>query len=87
MTFRVLGPHERARFAPEAWGHLLALRGTGSLDAAALEHVIEHALLHIDGHIALDDLRALLQGMQGLQSRQGAGERHPAAQSDDESVH
>jgi hypothetical protein len=22
MTFRVMGPHERGRFAPDAWGHL-----------------------------------------------------------------
>ena len=29
MTFRVLGPHERGRFAPEAWGHLLALDRLG----------------------------------------------------------
>ncbi len=29
MTFRVLGPHERGRFAPEAWGHLLGLDWLG----------------------------------------------------------
>ena len=62
MTFRVLGPHERGRFAPEAWGHLLSLSGSGALNAAELEHVIERALIQIDGRIALDDLRALLQG-------------------------
>ena len=60
MTFRVLGPHERGRFAPEAWGHLLALNGSGVLNAAELEQVIERALTHIDGHIALDDLHALM---------------------------
>ena len=62
MTFRVLGPHERGRFAPDAWGHLLALSGSGALNAAELEHIIERALIQIDGRIALDDLRALLQG-------------------------
>lgn len=62
MTFRILGPHERGRFAPEAWGHLLALRGSGALNAAELEHVIERALLQIDGRIALDDLRAFMEG-------------------------
>ena len=62
MTFRVMGPHERGRFAPEAWGHLLSLNGAGILNAAELEHVIERALQHIDGRIALDDLRALLEG-------------------------
>ena len=31
MTFRVMGPHERGRFAPDAWGHLLTLTGPGRL--------------------------------------------------------
>jgi len=63
MTFRVLGPHERGRFAPEAWGHLLSLTGAGVLNAVELEHVIERALMHIDGRIALDDLRSLMEGV------------------------
>ncbi len=63
MTFRVLGPHERGRFAPEAWGHLLALRGAGILDAAELEHVIERAMMQFEGRIALDDLRALMESV------------------------
>lgn len=62
MTIRILGPHERGRFAPEAWGHLLALNGSGALNAAELEHIIERALLQIDGRIALDDLRTLMEG-------------------------
>jgi uncharacterized protein Smg (DUF494 family) len=62
MTFRVMGPHERGRFAPEAWGHLLTLSGQGVLNGAELEHVIERALTQIDGRIALDDLRALIEG-------------------------
>jgi Smg protein len=62
MSFRVLGPHERGRFAPDAWGHLLALSGSGALNAAELEHIIERALLQIDGRIALDDLRSLMEG-------------------------
>lgn len=61
MTFRVLGPHERGRFAPEAWGHLLALSGSGALNAGELEQIIERALVQIDGRIALDDLRSLLE--------------------------
>lgn len=60
-TFRVLGPHERGRFAPDAWGHLLSLSGSGVINAAELEHVIERALLQIDGRIALDDLRSLME--------------------------
>ena len=62
MTFRVLGPHERGRFAPEAWGHLLSLNGAGVLNAAELEHVIERAMTQIDGRIALEDLRSLMEG-------------------------
>jgi Smg protein len=73
MTFRVLGPHERGRFAPEAWGHLLALSGAGILNPAELEHVIERALTQIDGRIALDDLRALMEGA-GLMDEGNPGE-------------
>src|SRR5678815_2119910 len=47
MTIRVLGPHERGRFAPEAWGHLLALSGAGALNPAELEQVIERAMLQL----------------------------------------
>ena len=72
MTFRVMGPHERGRFAPEAWGHLLALNGSGVLNAAELEHVIERALTQIDGRIALDDLRALMESV-GLPDDGAAG--------------
>ena len=62
MTFRVLGPHERGRFAPDAWGELLALARTGKVSAAELEQLIERALIQIDGRIALDDLRVLVEG-------------------------
>lgn len=62
MTFRVMGPHERGRFAPEAWGHLLSLSRSGALNAAEFEAVIDRALAQIDGRIALDDLRALMEG-------------------------
>ena len=71
MTFRVLGPHERGRFAPEAWGHLLALSGSGALNAAELERIIERALIQIDGRIALDDLRSLLEGAGYIESSDG----------------
>jgi uncharacterized protein Smg (DUF494 family) len=63
MTFRVLGPHEWGRFAPEAWGHLISMSGSGMLNASELEHVIERALSQIDGRIALDDLRVLMEGV------------------------
>jgi len=74
MTFRVLGPHERGRFAPEAWGHLLALSGAGALNAGELEHIIERALVQIDGRIALDDLRSLLEGAGFIEA--GDGDQH-----------
>ncbi len=62
MSFRVLGPHERGRFAPEAWGHLLSHSGSGAIDANQQEQIIERALVQFDGRIALDDLRALMEG-------------------------
>lgn len=62
MNFRILGPHERGRFAPEAWGQLLALARTGVVTSSELEQLIERALVQIDGRIALDDLRALVEG-------------------------
>jgi hypothetical protein len=39
------------------------LNGSGILNAAELEQVIERALAQIDGRIALEDLRALMQGV------------------------
>ena len=62
MTFRILGPHERGRFSPEAWGQLLALARTGAVTSSELEQLIERALVQIDGRIALDDLRVLVEG-------------------------
>jgi Smg protein len=63
VTFRILGPHERGRFSPDAWGHLIAMNGAGLLDQAELEHVIDRALAQIEGRIALDDLRVLMEGV------------------------
>ncbi len=62
MTIRVLGPHERGRFAPEAWGYLLALGSTGAVNSFEFETIIERALSQVDGRIGLDDLRSLLEG-------------------------
>jgi hypothetical protein len=62
MIFRILGPHERGRFSPEAWGQLLALSRSGAITPFELEQLIERALVQIDGRIALDDLRALVEG-------------------------
>ncbi len=57
---RVLGPHERSRFAPDAWGYLVTLSRSGVLDPVELEHVIERVLAHFDGRIGLSDLRMAL---------------------------
>ena len=62
MALRVMGPHERGRFSAEAWGHLLSLTGAGILSPAELEQVIDRALSHVEGRIALDDVRSLLEG-------------------------
>lgn len=62
---RVPAPHERARFSSEAWGHLIQRRAAAGWSVAELEHVIERALVQIDGRIAVDDLRALIDGAFG----------------------
>jgi hypothetical protein len=72
MTFRILGPHERGRFAPDAWGQLLALSRVGALTSPELEQIIERALVQIEGRIALDDLRALVEGV-GLSAPSNEG--------------
>ncbi len=60
MPFRVMGPHERGRFSTEAWGYLLAMTGAGLMNIVELESVIERAMSQLDGRIALDDLRSLM---------------------------
>jgi Smg protein len=61
LPFRVLGPHERGRFSTEAWGHLLSLTSAGMMNGAELEGVIDRALTQVEGRIALDDLRSLME--------------------------
>jgi Smg protein len=58
-----MGPHERGRFAPEAWGHLMSLSGSGVINGAELEHIIERAMSQIDGRIALEDIRSIVEGV------------------------
>jgi hypothetical protein len=57
---------------------LLALNGSGALSAADMEHIIERALAQIDGRIALDDLRSLMEG---------AGYEDHTAGGDNQTVH
>jgi len=61
LPFRVLGPHERGRFSTEAWGHLLSMASAGMMNGAELEGVIDRALSQVEGRIALDDLRSLME--------------------------
>lgn len=61
LPFRVLGPHERGRFSTEAWGHLLSMASAGMMNGAELEGVIDRVLSQVDGRIALDDLRSLME--------------------------
>lgn len=61
IPFRVMGTHERGRFAPEAWGHLLSLANGGMISSSQLEGLIERALAQFDGRITLDDIRSLLE--------------------------
>ena len=56
---RAWGAHERARFTPEAWGQLLHLRAAGMGDPE-FEHLVDRALLTIDGPVGPGELRALL---------------------------
>lgn len=58
-ALRVWAPFERARFSPEAWGQLLHLRTDGMGDAE-FEHLVDRALLQLDGRVGTSELRALL---------------------------
>ena len=49
----------------------MALNSSGSLNSAELEHIIERALIQIDGRIALDDLRSLLEGAGFIEPPEG----------------
>jgi hypothetical protein len=49
----------------------LGLSGSGALNPAELEHIIERALLQIDGRIALDDLRSLMEGAGFVEQNEG----------------
>ena len=56
---RAWAPHERARFSADAWGRLLQLRAAG-LGDHEFEHLVDRALLQLDGPVTLPELRALL---------------------------
>ena len=58
-VLRAWGPHERARFTPDAWGRLLQLRAAG-MGEHEFEHLVDRALLTVDGPVGPAELRALL---------------------------
>jgi len=49
------------------------LSGSGAINPIELEHIIERALIQIDGRIALEDLRGMLEGS-GLEDTGGTGD-------------
>ncbi|MCU0648405.1 MAG: hypothetical protein MUF00_10450 [Gemmatimonadaceae bacterium] len=61
--FRVEGPHERGRFSPEAWGHLLGLLTTGQVTQADFEAAIDRLLSQVDGQVGVREVRALIEGI------------------------
>lgn len=74
-SLRVQGPHERGRFTAEAWGYLITLYASGAVNLNDFEHLVERALVHVDGRIALADIRALADDA-GLDDGAMGGE-HP----------
>lgn len=74
-SLRVQGPHERGRFAADAWGYLVTLYASGGVNLNDFEHLVERALVHVDGRISLADIRALADDA-GLDDGAMGGE-HP----------
>lgn len=74
-SLRVQGPHERGRFTTDAWGYLVTLYASGVVNLNDFEHLVERALVHVDGRISLADIRALADDA-GLDDGAMGGE-HP----------
>ena len=73
-SLRVQGPHERGRFAAEAWGYLVMLQASGTVTINEFEHLVERALVHGDGRISLSDVRAMAEDI-GAEVAPIGGER------------
>lgn len=71
---RVQGPHERGRFTVEAWGYLVMLGGSGAVSLNDFEHLVERALVHVDGRITLADIRGMAVDV-GVDDGSADGER------------
>ena len=62
-SLRVQGPHERGRFSAEAWGYLVMLQASGAVTLNDFEHLVERALVHVDGRISLSDVQAMAEDL------------------------
>ncbi len=74
VPLRVQGPHERGRFTAEAWGYLVMLGGSGTVNLNDFELLVERALVHIDGRINLADIRGIAEDV-GFDDGAMGGER------------
>jgi uncharacterized protein Smg (DUF494 family) len=73
-SLRVQGPHERGRFATDAWGYLVSLHESGVVSVFDFEQLVERALVFMDGRIGLAEIRALADE-QGLDTAARAADR------------
>ena len=67
-SMRVMGPYTSGRDLPPTRGGISCISTeSGLLNTVELEHIIERALLQIDGRISLNDLRGVLSdsGLEG----------------------
>jgi Smg protein len=74
QSLRVQGPHERGRFAADAWGYLVMLHASGAVNLNDFEQLVERALVHVDGRISLTDIRTIAEDV-GLDDGAMGGER------------
>ena len=51
----------RGRFTAEAWGYLVMLGGSGTVNLNDFEQLVERALVHVDGRIGLPEIRAIAE--------------------------
>ena len=73
MTFQSHGTPRTGQVCPRGLGTPPSLSGSGAINPVELEHIIERALMQIDGRIALEDLRGMLEGS-GLEDTGGAAD-------------
>ena len=74
VPLRVQGPHERGRFTAEAWGYLVLMHASGTVNQTDFEQLVERALVHVDGRIGLAEIRAVAE-QSGVDDGAMGGER------------